>query len=70
MVVKYRIEVMDDMAAEVMRKKTGAQRLQIVDDLFVTTQMLIETNVRDRHPEWSARQVSEAIAKRIAGDAD
>lgn len=56
--------------AEVMRRKTGAQRLQIVDALYRTAWALIEGNVRAAHPDWTDSQVKVAVAGRIAGGTD
>jgi hypothetical protein len=64
------IEVIDDDMAAVLRQKTGAQRLAIVDALYDAAWRLIECNVQTRHPEWSDQQVRRAVAQRIAGAAD
>ena len=53
-----------------MRRKTGAQRLQIVDALYLAARSLIEGNVRATHPNWTDVQVRAAVAARIAGDTD
>ena len=64
------IEVIDDDMAAVLRAKTGAQRLAIVDALYHTARMLVETNIRSVHPDWDDRAVRRAVAERIAGAAD
>ena len=40
------IEVVDDDMAEVLRRKTGAQRLKIIDALYRTAWQLAESNIR------------------------
>lgn len=64
------IEVIDDDMAAVLRGKTGAQRLAIVDTLYDVAWMLAESNVRSRHPEWSDDEVRQAVARRIAHETD
>ena len=64
------IEVVDDDMAEVLRRKTGAQRLKIIDALYRTAWQLAESNIRSRHPDWSPLQIQRAVAQRIAGGTD
>ena len=65
-----RFEVMDPQMADVLRSKTGAQRLQIVDALYRTARSLIESNIRTRHPSWNDTAVRNMMARRIAGGTD
>ena len=64
------VEVVEDEMAAVLRRKTGAQRLRIVDALYRSAWNLIETNVRGSHPDWDDRQVRVAVAARIAVGTD
>ena len=61
------IELVDEKMAAVLRRKTGAQRLKIVDALYRSAWNLIEMNVRSSHPDWDEPQVRAAVAARIAG---
>jgi hypothetical protein len=61
------IEVIDDQQAVVLRRKSGAQRLQIVDSLFRTARRLIESNIRATHIDWDEARIHDEIARRIAG---
>ena len=63
-------EVIEDVMAEVMRRKTGAQRLAIVDALYRSAWALIEGNVRRAHPDWNDVRVRATVAGRIAGGTD
>jgi hypothetical protein len=67
---KMVVEVVDNEMAAVLRRKTGAQRLKIVDSLYRSAWRLIETNVRCVHPDWNDLQVRAAVAARIAGGTD
>jgi hypothetical protein len=60
------IEVMDDQMAEVLRGKTGAERLWIANGLFKMARQLIEASVRERHPDWDEPRIQREIARRIS----
>jgi hypothetical protein len=61
------IEVVDDEMAEVLRRKTGWERLKIVDALYRTAWELVEWNVRAENSDWDDVSVRRAVAERIAG---
>jgi hypothetical protein len=63
-------EVITDEMAAVMRRKTGAERLAIVDSLYRCAWALVEGNVRTTHPDWNDTRVKTAVAARIAGGAE
>lgn len=63
---ELRIEVVDDEMATVLRKKTGAERLQIANGLFRMAQRLIRSRFKAQHPEWTEGQIAAAVAKRIS----
>jgi hypothetical protein len=67
---KLSTEVIEDAMAEVMRRKTGAQRLAIVDSLYRGAWALVEGNVRSSHPDWDDARVRAAVAARMAGGTD
>ena len=64
------IEVIDDEMAAVLGKKTGGERLKIVDALYDAAWQLAEWNVRLAHPDWSHSRVRSAVAQRIAHATD
>jgi len=64
------IEVIDDDIAAVLRKMTGAQKLRTLDAMFQSAAEMIESSVRETHPNWPQERVRREVAKRIAGDAD
>ena len=59
------IEVVDDMMAEVLRRKTPAERMAIGNSLWRSARQLLMASVRDRHPDWDARRIQEEVAKRF-----
>jgi hypothetical protein len=64
------LEVIDDAMADVLRRKTGTQRLQIVDALYRAAWKLIEANIRANHADWDDARVRRAVAARISGGTD
>lgn len=63
-----RIEVMDGAMAEVMRRKTPAERVAITLDANRTMRLLIEAAVRRAHPGYSDDQVRREVARRLLGE--
>jgi hypothetical protein len=63
------VEVIDDQMAEVLRAKTGAEKLAIADRMFRDARRMIDVSVRTLHPHWLEEQVGKEVARRIAGDA-
>jgi hypothetical protein len=61
-----RFDVIDDEMAEVLRGKTGAERLQIASDLFASARSMIASMLRAEHPDWSERRVNEEVARRMS----
>ena len=46
------IEVVDDKVAEILRKKTGQERLKMVWDSWNFFYQGIEAYLKNIHPEW------------------
>ncbi len=53
--------------ANVLRQKSGAQRLEIVNWLFGASCRLIETNIRSTHANCEDDRIAREVAARIAG---
>ena len=64
-----RIEVLDDAMAEVLRAKTGAERLRIANDMFRMAQRLMRSSLRARHPDWDEARLTRETARRISNGA-
>jgi hypothetical protein len=62
-----RIEVVDDALAEVLRKKSPAQRIQMIGDANHTARILAAGGVRYQHPDWDDAQVQAEVLKRVCG---
>lgn len=59
------IEVVDDTVAEILRKKTGQERLEMVWDSWNFFYQWIEAFLKNSHPEWTQEQIQKEIARRV-----
>jgi Rv0078B-related antitoxin len=60
------IEVVDPEMAAILRRKTGAERLGIANDMFVGARQMLLCHLRAEHPDWDQRQLEQAVARRIS----
>ncbi|MDY7011294.1 MAG: hypothetical protein SVV80_11180 [Planctomycetota bacterium] len=70
--MKYRlddgqIEVVDDAVAEVLRRKTPAERVAMIFDCNRTMRLLIEAGLQARHGEWDETMIHAEVARRMSG---
>lgn len=59
------IEVVDDAVAEVLRKKTPAERVAMIAAANRTMRLLIEGHLRTVHPDWTDPQVAAEVVRRM-----
>jgi len=64
--VVERFEVMDDRMAQVLREKSGAERLRIGDQMFSFARDLIANSVRAAHPQWDEGRIAKETARRLS----
>lgn len=62
---KWQIEVVDDKVAEILREKTGQERLKMVWDSWTFFRQRIEAHLRGIHPEWTPDEIQKEIVKRV-----
>ena len=60
------IEVMDDKIAEIIKTKSGMERLNMVWDAWTFFEKRIRVYLRNIHPEWTEEQIQKEIVKRVA----
>ena len=60
------IEVMDDAMAEVIRAKTGAERLRVASGMFASARRLLLGYLRSEHPDWDGARVQQEAARRLS----
>lgn len=60
------IEVIDHKVAELLRAKTGAERLKIANGIFRSVQRMIRSSLRAEHPDWAEAEIRRETGRRIA----
>ena len=61
-----RIEVLDDAMAEVLRRKTPAERLAIGFGLWRSARKLLRGQLASLHPEWDGERLAREVARRLS----
>lgn len=64
--VPRKIEVVDDVMAEILRKKTPVERIQIGFSLWTSARKMLTAHLKSTHPEWNEKQISQEVAKRLS----
>ncbi len=59
------VEVVDDRVAEVLKRKTPAERLQIGFNIWISARSMLLSHIRHTHPEWSRQDVEREVARRL-----
>jgi hypothetical protein len=60
-------DVIDDDLAAVLRTKTPAEKIAMVDAANRTARLLAAAGVRHLHPEWTEEQVQTEVIRRVTG---
>lgn len=60
------IEVMDDRIAEILKKKTPAERLKTAFELWDMAQHMISAHLKSLHPEWNTKEIQQEVAHRMS----
>lgn len=61
-----RIEVLDEAMAEVLRRKTPAERIGIGFALWTSAQRMLRTHLASSHPEWDEARIGREVARRLS----
>jgi hypothetical protein len=62
---KGQIEVVDDAVAEILRRKTPAERVQMALDANRLGRQLIAGHLHTIHPDWNDDQIQAEVARRM-----
>ena len=60
------IEVMDDAMAEVLRRKTPAERIQIGFSIWTSVHNMLMVHLKRTNPEWNAERLNQEVVRRLA----
>jgi hypothetical protein len=61
-----RIEVIDDEMAEVLRSKSGADRLRIASGMYASARRMLLSHLRAAHPDWDEKRIVQESARRLS----
>jgi hypothetical protein len=64
--VSARIEVIDDAMADVVRGKTGAERLAIASGMYASARRMLVSHLQSIHTDWTDRQVELEASRRLS----
>ena len=59
------IEVVDGRMAEVLRRKSPAERLRIGFEMWASAREMIYSYLASQHPEWSEGELNREVARRL-----
>ncbi|ALA59014.1 hypothetical protein [Nitrospira moscoviensis] len=62
----HRIEVIDDVMADVLRRKTPAERLAIGFGLWRSARVILRGQLEARHPDWDSERLDREVARRLS----
>ena len=65
----YRMEMVDDRMAEMLRTKTPTERLAIGFGLWESSRSFLQAHLRAAHPDWSETELQNEIARRFLSGA-
>lgn len=60
------IEVLDDQVAEILRAKSGTERLRIAHAMWSSARQMLWHYLRSEHPDWDESQVQREVARRLS----
>jgi len=61
-----RIEVIDDVMAEILRNKTPAERIRIGFEMWTSAQKMLFFHLRTTNPHWSNERLNREVARRLS----
>jgi len=60
------IEVMDDHMADIIRCKTGAERLRIASGMYARARQMVISHLRAEHADWADERIHREAARRLS----
>jgi hypothetical protein len=60
------IEVVDEAVAEILRRKTPAERVAMISAANRLARQIVEGGVRTRYPKWTDEEVRVEVLRRLA----
>jgi hypothetical protein len=64
------IEVVDEATAAILRTKTFAEKVAIVQSMNRTGRMIVTAGIRNAHADWNDEQVQRELLRRMTRGAN
>jgi hypothetical protein len=61
-----RIEVVDDAIAEILRQKSGEEKIRMVASGWTLLRAMHTFQVRNAHPNWAEEAIFAEVSRRMA----
>jgi hypothetical protein len=61
-----KMEILDDAMAEILRRKSPAERLAIANGMWRFARDLLFANIAREHPDWTKDEVNRMVARRLS----
>lgn len=59
------IEVVDDAMADLLRRKTPAERIKIGFSIWTSAHKMLTVHIKKTHPDWDQEKVERVVAERF-----
>ena len=60
------VEIVDEDVAQILRAKTGAERLAIAFEMFDSVWNMLTSMLTADHPDWSEQEVRGEVIRRLS----
>ena len=61
------LESIDDALADVLRRKTPAEKVEMIAAANRTARLLAAAGIRYQHPDWADERVQAEVIARVCG---
>ena len=60
------MEILDDAMADILRRKTPAERLAIADGMWIFARDMLHATLLREHPDWTEDELNRMVARRLS----
>lgn len=57
---------LDKEVVTALRAMTGAERLRVASGMYSAARRMLRSHLGHRHPDWSADEVQQQVARRLS----
>jgi hypothetical protein len=60
------MEILDDAMADILRRKTPAERLAIANGMWKFARDMLRASLAREHPDWTEDELNRMVARRLS----